>query len=75
MKKIMIKEILFWVILAACCVIVFICNQYSGYRMAEKDILRSCMSNSEFTIEGIRLVCISCGTDKNEGEKDEEDND
>ena len=64
MKQITIKEILFWAILVFCCVIVFICNQYSGYRMAERDILRSCISNSEFTIEGVRLVCISCGTDK-----------
>ena len=64
MKQTTIKEILFWAILAFCCVIVFICTQYSGYRMAERDILRSCISNSEFTIEGVRLVCISCGTDK-----------
>ena len=59
-----IREFLFWVILVLCCVIIFICNQYSGYRTAEKDILKSCLSNNEFIIEGVRFVCVSCGTDK-----------
>lgn len=65
-----IKELLFWVTLVACSVVVFVGNQYVGYRLAEKDILKSCISNSEFTIEGVRLVCIRCPTDKKAKEEE-----
>lgn len=61
----MSKEILFWMILVVGLVIIFITNQYVGYKRSEKDILNSCLSNNEVTIDGVRLVCFSCGTDKN----------
>ena len=65
-----IKESCFWMFMLICFIVVFICNQYAGYRQAEKKILVSCVSNNEFVIDDIKFVCVKCPTYKKE--KDEE---
>ena len=65
----MIKEILYWIILVICFAIIAICDQYLGYKRAEKDILMSCLSNNEFTVKGMRLVCVRCPRDKERTEE------
>lgn len=64
-----IREILFWMTLVACSTIVFVCNQYSGHKLAEKDIFKSCLSTNEFTIDGVKFICVKCATDKTAKEK------
>ena len=55
-----IKEFCFWMFMLICFIVVLICNQYAGYRQAEKKILVSCVSNNEFVIEDVKFVCVKC---------------
>lgn len=64
MLWIKIKEYLFWLTMMICFIVVLICNQYAGYKQAEKNILVSCVSNDEFVIEDVRFACIRCPSDK-----------
>ena len=66
----MIKETLSWMVLIACFLLVLICNQYLGYKLSEKNILKSCLTNNEFTIEGVKLICVKCATNKKAKEEE-----
>lgn len=67
----MVREILYWIILITCFAIISIGDQYLGYKRAEKDILMSCLSDNEFTVKGMRLVCVRCPIDKGRNENNE----
>lgn len=60
----MIKEVLFWLCMLTCMIALFLCNQYAGYRQAERDILKSCVANNELVIDDIKFACIKCPSDK-----------
>ena len=66
MKEFLItlKETLFWMFMLICFIVVLICNQYAGYKQAEKKILVSCVSNNEFVVEDIKFACVKCPSDK-----------
>lgn len=59
-----IKEFCFWMFMLICFIVVLVCNQYAGYRQAEKNILVSCVSNNEFVVEDIKFACVKCPSDK-----------
>ena len=42
------KEFCFWLGMLACMIGLFMCNQYAGYKQAEKNILKSCVTNDSF---------------------------
>ena len=64
-----IKEFCFWMFMLICFIVVLICNQYAGYKQAEKNILVSCVSNNEFVIEDIKFVCVKCSKGNNNDKK------
>lgn len=64
-----IKEFCFWMFMLICFIIVLICNQYAGYKQAEKNIMKSCVANDKFEIEGIEFVCIKCPKRNNNDKK------
>ena len=54
------KEFCFWLVMIVCLIGLLLCNQYTGYKQAEKNILVSCISNNEFVIEDVKFVCVKC---------------
>ena len=56
------KDFLFCIFMLICLVGLCLCNQYSGYKQAEKNILKSCVANDSFEIEDIKFVCVKCPT-------------
>ena len=66
MKKFLIKykEFFFWLGMFICFIGLLLCNQYAGYKQAEKNIMKSCISNDSFEIEGIKFDCIKCPSKK-----------
>ena len=71
MKKFIIKykEFFFWLGMFICFIGLLICNQYAGYKQAEKNIMKSCVANDKFEIEGIEFVCIKCPKRNNNDKK------
>ena len=63
------KEFCFWLGMLACMIGLFMCNQYAGYKQAEKNILKSCVTNDSFEIEGIKFACIKCPKRNNNDKK------
>ena len=64
-----IKEFCFWLVMMICFIGLLLCNQYAGYRQAEKNILVSCVSNNEFVIEDIKFACVKCPKRNNNDKK------
>ena len=64
-----LKETLFWLFMLIFLIVILICNQYAGYRQAEKNIMKSCVANDKFEIEGIEFVCIKCPKRNNNDKK------
>lgn len=63
------KEFFFWLGMLICFTGLLICNQYSGYKQAEKNILKSCVTNDSFEIEDMKFVCIKCPKRNNNDKK------
>lgn len=71
MKKFIIKykEFFFWLGMIICFIGLLICNQYTGYKQAEKNFLKSCITKNELVIEGIEFACIKCPKRNNNDKK------
>lgn len=59
-----IKEYLFWLSMLICFIVVLICNQYAGYKQAEKKILVSCVKDGYFLVNDIKFACIRYPSDE-----------
>jgi hypothetical protein len=71
MKEFLSKlgEVLSWMFMLICFIVVLICNQYAGYRQAERDILKSCVANNELIIDDIKFACVKCPKRNNNDKK------
>ena len=59
------KEFCFWLVMIVCFIGLLLCNQYTGYKQAEKNFLKSCITQNELVLDDIKFACIQCPAKEN----------
>ena len=63
------KEFCFWLLMIICFIGLLMCNQYAGWKQAEKKFLKSCITTNELVLDDVKFACIQCPKRNNNDKK------